>query len=92
MKNNHFIKATRSRDSQSLKERIAGDGPRRIQRTAKSCGPGGWDHQKGTGEQRNPRHLLLFLVSNHGKIWVAKSQTLLSDFTFTLSTKTFVFP
>ena len=69
MTNNHFIKATSSRDSQSLKERITGDGPCRIQRTAKSCGPGGWDHQKGTGEQRNPSHLLLFLVSNHGKIW-----------------------
>ena len=70
MKNNHFIKATRGRDSQSLKKWITGDGPGRIQRTAKSCVPGGWDHQKGTGGQRNPSHLLLFLVSNHGKIWV----------------------
>ena len=70
MKNNHFIKATRGRDSQSLKKWITGDGPGRIQRTAKSCVPGGWDHQKGTGEQRNPSHLLLCLVSNHGKIWV----------------------
>ena len=70
MKNNHFIKATRSRDSQSLKKWITGDGPGRIQRTAKSCVPGGWDHQKGTGGQRNPSHLLLCLVSNHGKIWV----------------------
>ena len=70
MKNNHFIKATRSRDSQSLKKWITGDGPGRIQRTAKSCVPGGWDHQKGTGGQRNPSHLLLCLVSNHGKIRV----------------------
>lgn len=70
MKNNHFTKATRSRDSQSLKKWITGDGPGRIQRTTKSCVPRGWDHQKGTGEQRNRSHLLLFLVSNHGKIWV----------------------
>lgn len=35
------------------------EGPCRRQRTVKSCGAGGWRHQKGTkGEQRQPKSLV----------------------------------